>query len=132
MSVPIIDAQAFPLVRVTFGPTISLADIREFGRQVRLLVRRGPVGSVTHLHQLDLAEATAVKRQLFAREMDAIAATGKIVAEAVIVRSTVMAGLVTAYSWLRPGQVTPRCFTEEEAAETWIRGQLVARGVLPG
>jgi hypothetical protein len=62
--VPAIDDSEWPIVRITYGETISLTEIAEFARRLdAIFTKRGAFVTVADISALSVTATTALHRQ---------------------------------------------------------------------
>jgi hypothetical protein len=130
--VPHVDDALWPIVKISYGATIELDEIPEFGmRLLRVFQGRGPFVTLADISELRPTQVTALHRKRIAEEADKLAARGAFIAEAVIIRNPLVRALYVGYQWARSGKSHPcETFADPLAALAWAReqAQRTARG----
>lgn len=122
-----VDASEHPIVRITFPRVMRLEDLDVLNPTVIELVEtRGPMITVADFPDLDLRTVTAAFRKRMAEQADDMAERGGLIAEIVVLPSTLYRAMFTAYSWMRARKTHPQLAfaTLEEAmveARAWAR-----------
>lgn len=121
--VPAIDESEWPIVRITYGETLGLDEISEFGRRLdALFTRRGPMVTVADISALSVTTTTALHRKKVAEEADKLASKGAFVGEAVIIRNPLVRVLYHGYTWLKTRDDYPsETFKDWSTAREWAR-----------
>jgi len=130
---PTIETRAFPVVRITYPALLTDRDVDGYVEALGEVLRRGRIGTVVDIRALDPKAVGAAERQYLAAAIDRMTAEhpNRLVAEAIVMNSALLRGLYTAYCWVRRDASYPsRAFRDVAAAESWVRGQLRADGLL--
>jgi hypothetical protein len=93
--------------------------VDEFLAALTSIANRGPfvtIADARHSTSLD----AALRRKLF-EGLGLIHAKGNWLAEAIVLDSPVLRGIVTAYSWVRAAKAPLRVFATPEEADAWTR-----------
>jgi hypothetical protein len=109
---------------------VNTGDVERMARQLHDLLRmRGPMALVCDLEALNPTAITPMLRWTLANEADKLAAAGAFVAEAIILRNSLLRGLYRAYTWNRQRLDYPsETFADLADARPWLLSHLEKRG----
>lgn len=121
---PDVDISAFPIVAITFGATLSHEDIEQhYLNTLRLIQERGGFIGLVDTRQLTLQAFRAPFRRHLARRADELAKMGAIIAEIVVVSSSVARPIFLIYAYSRRSRSYPiRCFDDMKVARRVAEG----------
>lgn len=124
--VPSVDTSDFPIVRLIFGPTLTREDVCAHHRAMQALLRtRGPFIVISDINAVVTTQVSAAVRKEIARVADEIASEGGLIAELVVVNSSVVRVLFTIYALLRRVRSHPlRAFNSTADAYVYARALL--------
>ena len=129
---PRLDLTEFPLVVITYAASMTAQEADTYGVELATLLARGKVGSVVDLRAVDTARVSASDRAYIAKVVDSVTKryANTLLAEAIVLDSTVLRCMYTAYSWLRVDRsYHSHAFGNVAEAKAWVREQLRQRGV---
>lgn len=118
-----VNESAWPLVIIRVEPlsTPTVAGAKKFGAAIdQLLARSERFASVIDGRGVDVMPSAVVRKALaeeLRRQREALARF--CVAEAMLVNSQLVRGLITAVHWITSPRHPVRCFVREEAALQW-------------
>lgn len=127
-----VDESQWPLVVVTFPPSITIEGYRALFQQYVAMSRRGDkIGYLIDMRKFNPLTAPAAHRKAaadtFAENRDVLVKA--TVCEARVVGNSLTSGVLTAFDWLT-GQKWPCAnFTSMTEAERWVSARLRAAGV---
>jgi hypothetical protein len=125
--VPEIDESDWPIVRLTFGPSITFEEIDELARRLKgIHGRLGPMVTVTDISAMSATATTARHRQRIAQEADDLSRKGALLGEAVVIRNPIVRALFVGYNWLKTTSFPSRAFDDSASAAAWARTLLKA------
>jgi hypothetical protein len=126
------DVSRFPVVIVELPAMFTLEQIdTHIANLLRLAQTCGPFAVIGNLRETSPFTTTPRHRSRFAQGTDLLASHKALVAEGVVVPSSVVRGLFTAYYWLRKNKGHPtRCFATLDQAIEWCEEALQAAGYL--
>jgi hypothetical protein len=122
---PKVDDSSWPVVRITYGETISFDEITELERQLLgVFQKRGPLVMLIDISALAATSVTALHRKRLAEGADRLAGRGALLAEAVFIPNPVLRALYVGYTWARARKTFPSAsFVHADAALAWARAQ---------
>ena len=123
--VPVIDETMWPIVTLTFGEFITLAEVGELARRLRAIrSRRGPMVTVNDINAMSVTGTTALHRRRIAEEADDLARTGALLGEAMVITNPLVRGLYLGYSWLKKVNYPSKAFGDAVSAKVWAHSLL--------
>lgn len=124
---PTIDTAALPLVRITYPEMMTEEDVDEYAKRLGDLLATAHIGTVVDLRPINPTAAGAAGRRYLAAAIDGVTTKhpGRLVAEAIVMDSTILRGLYTAFCWIRSdGSYSSRPFADVPSAEAWVKAEL--------
>ena len=130
-----ITTERFPIVDIIYaGPATPIEDFRDaFEEYARIAERKVRVAWLIDMRNFDPLKVSATNRKDAARVFDEFAArlAPVSVAEARVIVSPLTRGILTAFDWLTGTNKWPcRQYGTMEAAETWLRAELLHAGTV--